>query len=95
MNYYDTTQETEANKAKYSEKNRTQTQEVANIASRLQRAFSPSEIFNQWPNNKTPITSIRRAINKLCNQGIIEKTGKRVKGLYGRNELQYKMVVQA
>ena len=39
----------------------------------------------------TPLTSIRRAITNLCNQGVLVKTDKTKKGLYGKSEHIYKV----
>lgn len=40
----------------------------------------------------TPLTSIRRAFNDLENAGLIEKTGRKAIGKYGRNVNLYKLV---
>lgn len=45
-----------------------------------------SDVFNEWP-----ITSIRRSINTLVNQGHVNYTGEKVLGLYGRNESVIKL----
>ena len=50
--------------------------------------FLHSELSNKW----MLITSVRRSINTLMKAGYIEPTGERVMGLYGRKELQYRLV---
>ena len=39
----------------------------------------------------TPITSIRRAITNLCNEGLLMKTDDTKEGLYGKKEHIYKI----
>jgi hypothetical protein len=40
---------------------------------------------------KTPITSIRRAVTNLVNKGYLLYTGEKRTGLYGRNESIFKI----
>lgn len=53
--------------------------------------FSPKDIYNNYPSQSTPLTSIRRSLTKLKKEGFIEETGNRVPGLYGRDELELKV----
>jgi len=43
-------------------------------------------IYNDFFEGKTPITSIRRAINTLTNKGDLEKTYTTRRGIFGRKE---------
>lgn len=56
--------------------------------------FSAKTVFKLINENEMPMlmTSVRRSINTLKRAGYIEPTGKRVMGLYGRKELQYRLV---
>jgi prefoldin subunit 5 len=90
--YYNTTNETKETVKKFQKINNGQDKKVLNIIKQLDKPFSASLIWNtpyKWVN--PPITSIRRSINTLKNLELIEETGKRVPGLYGRTELQYKL----
>lgn len=93
MDYYNTTQEFPVQCEMFSKKNKTQNQIVMSIARQL-GTFTPSKIYRNYPIATTPITSIRRSINTLCyKENLIFPTGKKEIGLYGRNELQYKVKI--
>tara|TARA_B100000282_G_scaffold268341_1_gene221113 strand:- start:190 stop:519 length:330 start_codon:yes stop_codon:yes gene_type:complete len=47
--------------------------------------FSPSMVLNMT-NLKCPLTSIRRAMTNLSNEGKLIKTNNKIKGLYGKQE---------
>ena len=47
--------------------------------------LSPSMVYKAV-NEKWPITSIRRAMTNLTDDGMIVKTQETVKGVYGKNE---------
>ena len=48
-------------------------------------SLSPSMVLNMTK-LRCPITSIRRAMTNLSNEGKLVKTDKKVKGLYGKQE---------
>ena len=48
-------------------------------------SLSPSMVLNMTK-LRCPITSIRRAMTNLSNEGKLVKTNKKVKGLYGKQE---------
>lgn len=52
--------------------------------------LTADDILAHLPEN-TPITSVRRALTNLANQGEVEKCGQ-VEGRYGRPINLYKMV---
>ena len=93
--YFNTTNETEAKVIEYRKINNGQDKKVLTIIRELNKPFSASQIWKLYihkhVSDKTPITSSRRSINTLKNAGFIEETGKRVQGIYGRNEKQYKI----
>ena len=99
MTYFNTTNETPDQVKKFTKINNGQDKKVLSIIRKLDKPFSASLVFLEfskhdgrweiWDN--TPITSIRRSINTLKNLDYIEETGIKVKGLYGRNETQYKL----
>ena len=47
------------------------------------KKFAPHEVLNILFNERTPITSIRRAITNLEKDGHLIKTNHRIKGEYG------------
>ena len=94
--YFNTTNETEAKVIEYRKINNGQDKKVLKIIRELNKPFSASQIWIEYEPHYTrvgaPLTSIRRSINTLKNAGYIQETGKRVQGIYGRNELQYKLI---
>ena len=94
MTYFNTTHETDNQVDLFSKINSGQDQRVLEIVKEM-GAFSASRVWQKYIHvyfkQSTPITSIRRSINTLKKCGYIQETGNRVKGLYGRNELEYKL----
>ena len=58
--------------------------------------LTASEVFLQYPEKNTPITSIRRAITNLVRDGKLEKLdGEKAEfkiGMYGRREYVYQFL---
>lgn len=52
--------------------------------------LSPSQAHHLYPDNATPLTSIRRAITVLTNKGLLQKTDEQVLGVYGKSEYVWK-----
>ena len=94
--YFNTTNENKENETKFRNINNGQDKKVLSIIKELKKPFSASLVWRDYAPNYldalVPLTSIRRSINTLKNAGYIEETGKRVMGIYGRNELQYKLI---
>ena len=91
MSYFNTTNETGETLTENTKKATAQDQVVLEVAKNLDGPFSASKILFHFPKVNVPITSIRRAINTLCKKGKVVKTGNRVKGMFNRSELQYKI----
>ena len=53
-------------------------------------AYSPSQV-HMMLGLKCPITSTRRSFSNLTKKGLLVKTDLKVKGIYGRNEYQWKL----
>ena len=91
MSYYNTTNETGETLAKYKEKAITQEDYIM-----LKMYYATSKDTNFVTSasmflglagfEKSPLTSIRRAITNLVNKGKLVYTGEKRQGLYGRNE---------
>lgn len=95
MKYYNTTHETNNQVDLFTKLNEGQDQRVLEIVKEMQ-IFSASRVWQRYIHlylkQATPITSIRRSINTLKKCGYIRETGNRVKGIYGRNEMEYKQL---
>lgn len=52
--------------------------------------LSPSQAHRLYPDQKTPLTSIRRAISVLTGKGLLQKTDEQVTGVYGKSEYVWK-----
>lgn len=48
--------------------------------------FSPSQVWQGAFSCKVPITSVRRAMSNLVDDGALIKTGVKIEGYYGRME---------
>ena len=92
--YYNTTHEPENQVDLFTKLNSGQDQRVLEIVKEM-GVFSASRVWQKYIHvyfkQSTPITSIRRSINTLKKCGYIQETGNRVKGIYGRNEMEYKI----
>jgi predicted transcriptional regulator len=90
--YYNTTNEVNHELQEYKDKAKSQELEVVKAAKLLynRSIFITCETLMQYFSIDTPITSIRRAVTDLTNDGILEKRGK-IKGSYGRNIFVYKL----
>jgi hypothetical protein len=91
MSYYNTTSEAPEQVQIFKTSNNKQDEIVLNIIKSLNKPFSASQIYKRYPVANVPITSIRRSINTLKNTDLISETGERVKGMFGRSELQYNL----
>lgn len=88
--YFNTTEITDPVQTDlFEEINKTQNQMIMDVARQL-KIFSASRINSFMPKSIL-MTSIRRGLNTLERDGIIEKTGTRCEGSFGRSENQYKI----
>ena len=91
--YYNTTHETKNQVDLFTKINGGQDKRVLEILKQFE-TFSASQVWQKYLysyfKQGTPLTSIRRSLNTLKKSGYIVETGERVKGIYGRSELQYK-----
>ena len=89
--YYNTTNETNPELKQYREKAKTQDQAVLDLfENNPYTAFTPSEVHRVF-GPMTPITSIRRALTNLTNDGKLKKTNAKRKGPYDRYEFCWKL----
>ena len=98
MTYYNTTHVLGKQLNEYTEKAKSQEDRVLRffLAMYPQR-YTASEVWRQCFRessaifNKTPLTSVRRAITNLYNEGDLVKTERIKDGIYGRPECIYKL----
>lgn len=57
--------------------------------------LSPSQAHRLYPDNATPLTSIRRAITVLTSKGLLQKTSEQVPGAYGKSEYVWRYKMEA
>jgi len=95
MSYFNTTNEPENQLKLFTKLNNGQDKRVLELIHTLNKPFSASQIWQKYIHTyfkkSTPITSIRRSVTTLKQAGVIRETGNKVKGIYGRNELEYKL----
>lgn len=90
MSYYNTTKQTGENLQEYKAKSKTQ-DELIMDAFMEHKSLSPSMVLEVTKMN-CPITSIRRSITNLTNEGKLTKTFITRKGVYGRPEYYWRIV---
>lgn len=85
MSFYNTIQETPKELAQSHKKAKTQEEKILECFYSCKEPLSPSMVLSQAGLN-CPITSIRRAMTNLSNDGSLEKTNEYVQGHYGKRE---------
>jgi len=90
MSYYNTTEETGSELAESHAKAKTQEQKIL-LCFHAQGNPLSASVLCEMLNDAYPITSIRRALTDMTNQGDLEKTEKKVMGRYGKKEHQWRL----
>ena len=85
MTFYNTINENPSELARSQSKAKTQEQKIINCFKQYERPLSPSMVLSISGLN-CPITSIRRAMTNLSDDGKLEKTKDFVMGNYGKKE---------
>jgi hypothetical protein len=85
MTFYNTVNEDFNELAKSQAKAKTQEEKIINCFKQYEKSLSPSMVLSITRLN-CPITSIRRAMTNLSNDGKLEKTKNFVIGNYGKKE---------
>lgn len=86
--YYNTTNETGQMLINFQNEASKQEFRVLDLFKK-KKYLSPSQAWKHFESEGIPLTSIRRAITNLTNDGFVVKTEQKVKGLFGRNETIY------
>ena len=87
--YYNTTNETGEDLKESHKKAESQQKKILDIFKTSKEA-SPSQVMLALPVG-TLITSVRRCITDLTNEGHLEKTTRKRKGIYGKSEYIWKL----
>ena len=85
MTFYNTIQENPNQLAKSESKAKTQEANIINCFKQYERPLSPSMVLSMT-GLKCPLTSIRRAMTNLSNEGKLIKTDVKMEGMYGKQE---------
>lgn len=83
MNFHNTNNETGAVLERSEAKVRTQEDRILDHF-RRGGEHTPDEVWGHLFKNGTPLTSVRRAITNLTNDGYLEKTERQRIGMYGK-----------
>ena len=87
MTYFNTTKETGPQLAIYRDRARTQEERIRDWFALALEHYTPSEILaHVFPDERIPLTSVRRAVSVLTEKGYLVKTEKKRAGAYGRRE---------
>ena len=85
--YHNTTESTGGELRFFAEAANSQEKKIFRFLSKnAGRHFTPSDIWAAVFDRRVPLTSVRRAITNLTNEGHIEKTSIQRGGPYGRPE---------
>jgi len=91
MTFYNTTSISGKQLENFEHKAEAQEVKILNIYRKSRNGLTASEVFKQYPDRKTPITSIRRAITNLMNDKKLVKTTIKRTGIYGSPETEYQL----
>jgi predicted HTH transcriptional regulator len=83
MSYFNTTNENGKQLEIFNESAKNQEEQILNLM-KLYKKLSPSDVNKYFTNY--PLTSVRRALTNLSNQGKLIKTDEKKIGIYRRME---------
>ena len=84
--FFNTTNETNPDLTEYRQKALNQDERVLELfRARIQASYTPSEVLSA-AFDRTPITSVRRSMSNLTDEGRLVKTDGKREGIYGRPE---------
>ena len=89
--YYNTTAQVGDLLRDYKAKTINQNDAIA-VYMRNRGALSPSQVCLQLFNNTIPVTSVRRAMTSLTNDGLLKRLDQTIEGPYGRPEHLWKYI---
>jgi predicted HTH transcriptional regulator len=83
MSYFNTTNESGKQLEIFEQTAKNQEEQILELM-KLYKKLSPSDVNKYFTNY--PLTSVRRALTNLSNQGKLIKTNEKKLGIYGREE---------
>ena len=87
MSYYNTTQEQGEQLAIFKKRAKKQDDKILEFfQDNPMVEFGASQVWNALFYNSVPITSVRRSVTNLVQDNKLEYTGRKRKGVFGRNE---------
>lgn len=98
MSFYNTTQEAGPTLFSFQDLSITQDVAVLQVYRAMRDPMTPSQAERRLKQleligKNTPLTSIRRSINTLTEEGKLRKTTSKVTGPYGRPEYKWEYVI--
>ena len=85
--YYNTTKEQGEQLAIFKSKTKKQDDKILDFfKDNPMVEFGASQVWNALFYNSVPITSVRRSVTNLVQDNKLEYTGRKRKGVFGRNE---------
>jgi len=84
--YYNTTNAAGMLLSQYEAKAIRQNDAIALFMGQSKGAQSPSQVWQELFKESVPITSVRRAMTSLSDEGVLEKLDATVQGPFGRPE---------
>ena len=87
--YHNTTNERASVVADQANKNKNQEEVILDMFHEKRFGMTAGYIAGSDEFPRTPITSIRRALNGLEKKGYLYRNGDKMEGMYGRNEYVY------
>lgn len=89
--FYNTTNENNRVLAELRATAAAQEEKVFRIIRQSRTGLTASEVFQNFPDKRVPLTSIRRAITNLKDRRKVVKTTLKKDGIYGRPEYVYQL----
>ena len=89
MSHYNTTKESGKQLEIFEQTAKNQESQILELM-KLYKKLSPSDVQKYFSN--FPLTSVRRALTNLSNQGKLIKTDEKKKGIYGRDEYLWETI---
>lgn len=89
--FYNTTNERLHVLKQHEQKAQSQEATVKEIFTVEKKAMTAADVLHKYPNRNVPLTSIRRALTNLVNDGFLLKTPFKKEGLFGRNNFLYRV----
>ena len=84
--YYNSTHETGPTLRAYTTQANRQEAAVLALFRQRRLPLSPSQVWRHLDPERTPLTSIRRAMTDLTDAGLLERLPVKVEGIYSRPE---------